>query len=252
VVIPFPSPLITPPVTMRYFMIITNAPTCLNIFLFLYKRHQAKILEHLVGPETCVFELAAGFIGIFRPKMIDGDSLDPTTEAIAWTLAIFFARLTDVSMGTMRQILIIRGRRGIASVSAFFEIMIWVLAISRVITQLDKIYYMFAFALGFASGNYLGSYIEERIALGYMFAYIVPKKRTNGLAKKLREAGFGVTVINGTGLKGPEHVYNILFRRKDTQRLLRTIKKYDKNAFYTLIDVRAESGGFVKGMAKRK
>lgn len=177
---------------------------------------------------------------------------DPTTEAIVWTLAIFFARLTDVSMGTVRQILIIRGRRGIASISAFFEIIVWILAISRVITQLDKVYYIFAFALGFASGNYLGSYIEERIALGYMFAYIVPKKRSNNLAQKLRKAGFGVTVIHGTGLKGPEPVYNMLFKRKDTQRLLRIIKKYDRNAFYTLIDVRAESGGFVRGMAKKK
>ena len=177
---------------------------------------------------------------------------DPTTEAIAWTLAIFFARLADVSMGTVRQILIIRGRKGIASISAFFEIMIWVLAISRVITELDKIYYMLAFAAGFASGNYLGSYIEEKIALGYMFAYIVPKKRTNDLAHKLREAGFGVTIIHGIGLKGPEPIYNVLFRRRDTKRLLEIIKKYDKNAFYTLMDVRAERGGYVRAAAKKK
>lgn len=178
--------------------------------------------------------------------------MDLTIEAIAWTLAIFLARLADVSMGTVRQILIIRGRRGIASISAFFEIMIWVLAVSRVIMQLDRIYYIFAYALGFASGNYLGSYIEERIALGYMFAYIVPKKPSDELAQKLRKEGFGVTVMRGTGLKGPELVYNVLFKRKDTRRLLNIIKKHDKNAFYTLIDVRAESGGFVRGMAKKK
>ena len=176
---------------------------------------------------------------------------DPTTEAIAWTLAIFFARLTDVSMGTMRQILIIRGRRGIASISAFFEIMIWILAISRVITELDKIYYMIAVALGFASGNYLGSYIEERIALGYMFAYIVPK-RSNDLAHKLREVGFSTTVIRGIGSKGTHPVYNILLRRRDEQRLLDIIKKYDKGAFYTLMDVRTESGGYVRAISKRK
>jgi len=173
------------------------------------------------------------------------------TEAILWTLAIFFARLTDVSMGTMRQILIIRGRRGIASISAFFEIMIWIVAVSRVITNWE-IYYMFAYALGFASGNYLGSYIEERIALGYMFAYIVPKRRSNDLVRKLREAGFGATAIHGIGLKGPEPVYNVLFRRRDTERLLDIIRKYDKDAFYTLMDVRAERGGYVRAAAKRK
>ena len=171
-------------------------------------------------------------------------------EAIAWTLAIFFARLTDVSMCTFRRILIIRGRRGIASLSAVFEIMIWVLAVSRVITQLDKIYYMVAFAMGFASGNYLGSYIEEKIALGHMFAYIVPRKRSGDLDRRLRESGFGVTVTYGSGLKGPGPVYNVLFRRKDTQRLLDIIRKYDKNAFYTLMDVRAERGGYIGAAVK--
>jgi uncharacterized protein YebE (UPF0316 family) len=72
------------------------------------------------------------------------------------------------------------------------------------------------------------------------------------LAQKLRKAGFGVKVIHGTGLKGPEPVYNMFFKRKDMQRLLRIIKKYDRNAFCTLIDVRAESGGFVRGMTKKK
>ena len=172
------------------------------------------------------------------------------TEAILWTLAIFFARLTDVSMGTVRQILIIRGRRGIASISAFFEITIWIVAVSRVITNWE-IYYMFAYALGFASGNFLGSYIEEKIALGYMFAYIVPK-RSSDLAHTLREAGFGVTVIHGIGTKGAHPVYNILLRRRDGQKLLGIIKKYDRGAFYTLMDVRSEKGGYVRAAAKRK
>jgi uncharacterized protein YebE (UPF0316 family) len=176
-----------------------------------------------------------------------------TTEAIVWTFAIFFARLTDVSMGTVRQILIYRGKRKVASFSAFFEIMIWIIAVSRVINQfsIDKFYYIFAYALGFASGNYLGSYIEEKIALGYLFAYIVPK-RTSELVHKLREAGFGVTVIHGLGSLGAHPVYNILFRRKDGQKLVDIIKEHDPDAFYTLMDVRTERGGYIRAAMKRK
>jgi uncharacterized protein YebE (UPF0316 family) len=172
-------------------------------------------------------------------------------DVLFWTLAIFFAKLTDVSMGTMRQILIVRGRRGVASISAFFEIMIWILAVSRVITNWE-IYSMFAYALGFASGNFLGSYIEEKIALGYMFAYIVPKKNVKELAQVLRSAGFGVTLIHGIGLKGPQPVYNVLFRRRDTRRLVNIIKKHDKSAFFTLMDVRSERGGYIRAVSKRK
>jgi uncharacterized protein YebE (UPF0316 family) len=174
-----------------------------------------------------------------------------SAEAILWTVAIFLARLTDVSMGTMRQILIYRGRRKIASFSAFFEIMIWIIAVSRVVTTSAPFYYMIAYGLGFASGNYLGSYIEEKIALGYLFAYIVPK-RTSDLVNKLREAGFGVTVMHGSGSMGIHPVYNVLFRRKDGQRLVDIIKKYDEEAFYTLMDVRSERGGYIRAATKRK
>jgi uncharacterized protein YebE (UPF0316 family) len=173
-------------------------------------------------------------------------------DVLLWTLAIFFARLADVSMGTMRIILILKGKRGIASISAFFEIMIWLIAVSRVLTQLDRWYYMIAYALGFACGNYLGSYLEEKTALGYMFAYIIPKEGAGGLIQGLRKAGFGVTVIAGYGMRGPEPVYNVLFGRKDTKRLIDTIKRYDKKAFYTLIDVRTERGGYIRARSKRK
>jgi uncharacterized protein YebE (UPF0316 family) len=173
-------------------------------------------------------------------------------EAILWTLLIFLARLTDVSMGTLRTILIIRGRRGIAAFSAFFEIMVWVLGVSRVITQLDRWYYIVAFALGFASGNYLGSYLEGKIALGYRFAYVVPSEKQTNLAEILRKQGFGVTVIKGEGLKGTEYVYNIVLRRKDIHRFLKTLEANDKKAFYTIMDVYALHGGYMRSATKRK
>ncbi|MGQ9788658.1 MAG: DUF2179 domain-containing protein [Candidatus Hadarchaeaceae archaeon] len=173
-------------------------------------------------------------------------------ETILWTLLIFLARLTDVSMGTLRTILLIRGRRGIAAFSAFFEIMVWVLAVSRVITQLDRWYYLIAFAFGFASGNYLGSYMEEKIAMGYCFAYVVPSQKQTKLAEILRKKGFGVTLVKGEGLKGTEFVYNIVLRRRDTHRLLKILEAEDKSAFYTIMDVHALHGGYMRGANKRK
>jgi len=169
------------------------------------------------------------------------------------TLLIFLARMTDVSMGTLRQIMIIHGQRKIGSVIGFFEIMIWAMAVSQVISQLStsNIHYLLAFAGGFATGNFLGSFIEEKIALGYIFAYIVPK-RSSDLDNKLREAGFGVTIIHGRGSKGTRHILNVLFRRRDEQKLLGIIKKYDRGAFYTITDIRSHRGGFIIGAAKKK
>jgi len=170
------------------------------------------------------------------------------------TLLIFLARMTDVSMGTLRQIMIIRGQRKIGPVIGFFEIMIWATAVSQVIPQLSigNIHYLLAFAGGFATGNFLGSLIEEKIALGYTFAYVVPKNHSTGLADDFRKAGFGVTMIWGVGLEGPKPLYNIALRRKDTQQFLSILKACDKEAFCTITDIRSQRGGFIRGAAKKK
>ena len=177
---------------------------------------------------------------------------DCIIEVIIWSLLIFVARLTDVSMGTMRTILIIRGRRGIAAISAFFEIIIWVLAVSRVITQLDNWYFVLAFALGFACGNFVGSFIEEKIALGYNFAYVVPSNLKIDLASILREKGFGVTVLLGEGLRGKESVYNVVIRRRDIRKFIKTLEQCDSEAFYTILEVHAMHGGYLRQAEKRK
>lgn len=130
--------------------------------------------------------------------------------------------------------------------------MVWVLAVSQVITQLDRWYYIVAFAFGFASGNYLGSYLEEKIAMGYCFAYVVPSQKRTKLADILRKKGFGVTVVKGEGLRGTEFVYNTVLRRRDTHQFLKTLEANDKKAFYTIMDVHVLHGGYMRGVAKRK
>ena len=174
------------------------------------------------------------------------------SSVVLGAVLIFLARMTDISMGTLRQIMIIRGYKKRGAMIGFFEILIWAIAVSRVITQLSNVYNLLAFAAGFAAGNFLGSLIEEKIALGYVFAYVVPKSRSSDLAEKFREAGFGVTSIRGTGLEGPKTLYNIVFQRRDMRRFIDILKKYDRGAFYTIMDVRSERGGFIRSVAKKK
>ncbi len=175
-------------------------------------------------------------------------------DVVVTVLLIFFARLADVTMGTMRNILNVRGQRKIAPVIGFFEIMIWAVAVSQVIPELNlnKIHYLLAFAAGFAAGNFLGGYLEEKIALGYIFAYIVPKNHQTGLAEELRKAGFGLTTEIGHGLEGPHTIYNTVFRRRDLKQFLEIIKAHDKEAFYSIMDIRSYAGGTIRRAAKKK
>jgi uncharacterized protein YebE (UPF0316 family) len=176
--------------------------------------------------------------------------MDLNTILIA--LWIFTARTIDVSMGTVRQIMIIRGQRKLASFIGFFEIMVWASAISFVVTAINQIQNLVALGVGFATGTYLGEIIEERIALGYTLALIVPKKVWAGVESDFRAAGFGVTTVVSTGYEGAHPLYHIVFKRKDMKTFLRILKEHDPEAFYALMDVRSESGGFIRGSSKKK
>lgn len=135
-------------------------------------------------------------------------------------LAVFFLRLTDVSMATLRMLLIMRGRRFLAPLIGFFEILIWVTAIGIVVQHLDSMLHVVGYAAGFAAGSFLGLLLEERLALG--LATIRTMVRSGGpeLSAALREAGFGVTEMVGRGKEGAvEVLYSVLPRRRVPEAL---------------------------------
>lgn len=83
-------------------------------------------------------------------------------------LFIFIARMADVALMTIRMLMIVRGKRIQAAVIGFFEVTIYILALGQVVQNIDNTYSILAYALGFSSGNYLGSYLEEKMAMGFM------------------------------------------------------------------------------------
>ena len=81
-------------------------------------------------------------------------------------LAIFLARIVDVSLGTFRTIVVFRGYRALAAIIGFFELIIWTLASAQVLGNLDKWYLVIAYAGGFGTGNYVGIWLESKLAIG--------------------------------------------------------------------------------------
>ncbi len=81
-------------------------------------------------------------------------------------LGIIIARILDVSLGTIRTVFVVKGRRGISWVLGFFEVLIWILVVSKVIGNLSEPLYAVSYAFGFATGNYVGITLEKWIAHG--------------------------------------------------------------------------------------
>ncbi|NLJ84483.1 MAG: DUF2179 domain-containing protein [Halanaerobiaceae bacterium] len=160
-------------------------------------------------------------------------------------LFIFIARASDVTLATIRMLMVVQGRKLQAALIGFFEVSIYVMALGKVVSNLDNPGNILAYALGFACGNYIGITIENRIALGKQAAQVVVKEEKNDeLVKHLRENGFGVTVIDAEGREGHRKILHIVFNRKDLDRLKQVIYDFEENAFITVNNINPISGGY--------
>ncbi len=156
---------------------------------------------------------------------------------------IFIARVADVSIGTIRIVFISKGLKLLAPILGFFEIFIWLLAMTKVFENLDNWFYFIAYSAGFAVGNYIGLLIEEKLALGYANLQIITQKSGIDLARKLSEEGFGVTWNDANGSRGKVTVIYCVIKRSNFPRVSEVIKKYNPRAFFTIEDIRFANQG---------
>lgn len=150
---------------------------------------------------------------------------------------IFLARICDVTIGTVRLMMLSRGNKIIPPILGFFEVLVWILAVSQIFQNLRNVYCYVAFAGGFAMGNYVGMLIEEKLAVGTVVLRYITKKDPGELMKALRETGFGFTNIDAHGSEGNVQIIFMIVNRKDINSLVTLIKKFDQRAFYTIENV---------------
>ena len=158
-------------------------------------------------------------------------------------LLIFLARICDVTIGTIRIIMISKGKKFLAPVLGFFEILIWIIAIGKIMQNLNNPVCYIAYAGGFAIGNYVGMKVEEKLAMGLIVLRIITRKDASELIKKLREMGFGITEIEAMGKDKKVHVIYSIIKRHDTPVVVEQINNFNPKAFYTIEDIRAVSQG---------
>jgi uncharacterized protein YebE (UPF0316 family) len=164
----------------------------------------------------------------------------------AWlgALTIFGLRITDMSLDTLRMLFVVRGRKNIVWVLGFLQSAVFVIAITRVLSDLTNPLMVFGYAAGFATGNVLGMFVEERLAVGHIQLQIVTKGHGAALAKALRDGGYGVTEISARGRDGTVLLLNASVLRKDLAHARQIVHETDQEAFITSEDVRPVRKGF--------
>lgn len=159
-------------------------------------------------------------------------------DILVGCMLIAIARIGDVSLGTLRTVAVVSGHRGVAWFFGLFEVLIWVFAVSAVIANIrEEPAYAIAFAVGAATGHYVGITLLRWIPFGDQVVRVFTR---NGAAmfSELRSRGVGVTQFEGTGRDGPVTMLFVQVRRSQALHVVQVARKIDPACFYTIDDIR--------------
>lgn len=165
---------------------------------------------------------------------------------ILMPILIFLARICDVSIGTMRIIFVSKGKRNIAPILGFFEVLIWITAISKIMENLDHYINFIAYAAGFATGNFVGMILEEKLAIGILMVRVFAYEKGDEMIQNLNEQGFGATVVEAHGAREKIDLIYSIVKRNELTNVLNVITNVNPKAFYTIEDVKSVNEGIFK------
>lgn len=165
---------------------------------------------------------------------LDPDGVVGTLSVVALIIAL---RIIDVSAGVLRVMLLVRSRRWEATAMGFIEALTWLIAAAAVLTALDTPIKAVAYAAGFAAGTFVGSWLEEKLAIGKSVVRVFQRAGNGAVACALRDAGFRVTEVPGEGMHGPVTIlFSVVERRRATEAM-RIVAEHSPDAFVTVEDV---------------
>ena len=130
-----------------------------------------------------------------------------------------------------------KGYRNIAPIIGFFEVLIWIVAITRIMQNLNNWVSYLAYAAGFATGNYVGMLLDEKLAIGHELIRVITKVDASDLANALRNAGFGVTTLQASGMQGEVGILYVIVNRKNQKQAIEIIEHHTPNAFFTIENI---------------
>ncbi len=167
-------------------------------------------------------------------------------DVYPWLLPviIFFGRICDVTLGTLRIIFVSKGERTKAPIVGFFEVFIWIVIISQILSRANNLVSYLAYAGGYATGNYVGIWVENKIAFGFqIYRIYATRNRGAALIKMLKENGLGSTLIRGEGAVSEVDVIETVVSRKSVAKIHEILHDFDPEVFYYVEDIRSKRKG---------
>ena len=167
---------------------------------------------------------------------------------------IVLARITDVSLDTIRTVSVIQGRRAFAAVLGFFEAAVYICAVAKVLLNMNQPVYAVAYGLGFAAGTYLGMVIEQRLAFGNQLVLLLTPKGL-AVAEVLRKGNYRVAEVKGHSREGDLMILCVEVPRRHAQKLIRLARAVDDRCDFIVNDIRLADfarGGAAKANQRKR
>ena len=159
-------------------------------------------------------------------------------------LLVFVFRVCDVTLGTMRTLSIVKGHIAVSVVLGFFEVMIWIVAVSQVIVRLHESWWLaLAWAGGFATGNAVGIVVERKLALGTSVVRILSAEHGEEIATTLRSQGHPASTFVGEGPHGPVSLVYAMAPRRLAKDMVRSARRIDPDLLYVSEPAHESNGG---------
>jgi uncharacterized protein YebE (UPF0316 family) len=168
-----------------------------------------------------------------------------TADVLVGALLIFGLRVLGIAISTLRVLVMMRGKKVAAFVAGFFEVLAYVIAIAEVVNNLDNVWNVLGYCLGFSVGTVVGMTLDERMASGYANVRIISRYQAQSIVEKIHDAGYGATVGWGHGRGGTVGMIVAVVRRKEAEELCAIAEHVDPNAFITIEDARAVRRGYM-------
>jgi uncharacterized protein YebE (UPF0316 family) len=155
-------------------------------------------------------------------------------EIFLSALMIMCMRIIDVTISTIRTLMVVQGRKYIAGILGFIEVTVWIFAIRHIMLHIDNLWNILGYSTGFGLGNVIGITLEQKFGLGFIQAYIISRYYTDKIADELRKYKFGVTILPAEGGSGGQSIIVSVIPRKRQKELFSIVEKIDSNAFITI------------------
>lgn len=170
-------------------------------------------------------------------------------ELLMLCIKVFSVRILDVSLGTMRTIVTVKGKTKTASLIGFVEVLIWFLVVREALnTDIESIWIAISYAGGYATGTLIGGYLSNKFIKGNFGVQVILSENDNTIVDTIRKEGYAVSVIDVKGQDKDKEKY-MLFIEIDKKRfdhLRNLIKELDEKAFIVVNETRMVQNGYFK------